>query len=379
MRRLRYTRLGLAARVGAAVCALLVVGLALKIFTGIGPDLPGPRVRELVGVVPAFAPCAPNPKHVREPSQPVASTVAWRPGRPAAPALANEQVHAVALGNTIYVGTGVRADKDGTYFRSLKSMFAFDPKRSTYRRIRDLPQGVDHTALATWNGRLYVFGGFTDSRPTARAWSYSPRDGRWTELASMGHARGGLAGAVIGDRFYAVGGVLEQTKRNPRILGALEIYDFRTNRWTSGPPMPTARHHVAVVALGGKVYALGGRGAYDLSLGTVERYDPAARSWDRLSPIPLGVGDPAAVVARGRIVVLSGGDDVEEWVTPATWEFDPGSSRWRRLADMIHPRHGFGAAVAAGRIYVFSGAPCAGYGRTRATESLDVRAVAPGS
>ena len=377
MRSSRYSTRGLIGRIAGGISLLLAIALSLKIFAGIGPQLPGPRLRELAGVVAPFAPCKPDPKHVRVPPGHSTSVMRWRPGPPTVPALINEQVHAVAIGNAIYVGTGVRATKGGGLFRSLKSMYAFDPKHQAYRRVPDLPQAVDHTALAAWKGRLYVFGGFTDSRPTAGAWSYAPRRRRWTELAPMPHARGGLAGAVIGHRFYAVGGVLEQTKRNPHILGALDIYDLRTNRWTSGAPMPTPRHHVAVVALDGKLYALGGRGAHDLSLPTVERFDPVTNSWQRMAPIPLGVGDPAAVVTRGRIVVISGGDDIEKWVTPATWDFNPSTQRWRRLPDLIHPRHGFVAAVAAGRIYVFSGAPCAGYGRTGATESLDVRAVAP--
>jgi N-acetylneuraminic acid mutarotase len=375
MRGRRHTTSKLIIAIGGTLSLLLAIGLALKVFAGIGPQLPGPHVRELVGVVAPFAPCKPDPARVRRPSQPVTTSIRWRAGPPAVPALANEQVHAVAIGGQIYVGTGVRANKGGALFRSLKSLYAYDPATRAYRRAPDLPQALDHTALVTWRGNLYLFGGFTDSRPSANAWRYSPRTGQWTELAPMRQARGGLAGAVIGSRFYAVGGVLQQTKTHPDIFGTLEIYDFRTNHWSRGPAMPTARHHVAAVALGGKLYAVGGRSDRDLSLPTFERFDPATRRWKELPALPLGVGDPAAVVTRGRIVVLSGGDDAEKWVTPATWSFDPATSRWSRLSDLIRPRHGFGAAVAGGRIYVFGGAPCAGYGRTGATESIDVRAV----
>jgi Kelch motif protein len=370
----RFGRTHLVAGIGV-ISLLLAIGLALKVFAGIGPALPGPKVRELIGVVDPFAPCKPDPNHVRYPTEPTATSIRWRLGRRVVPALAHEQVRAVTVGDRIYVGTGVYANKSGSRFRSLKALYAFDPRSGTYRRAPDLPQAVDHTALATWRGSLYVFGGFTDSRPSSRVWRYSPRTRRWTELAHMRQARGGLTGAVIGDKFYAVGGVLAQTQKHPQVFGTLEIYDFKTDSWRSGPRMPTPRHHVASVALGGKLYVLGGRGDRDLSLSTVERFDPATSRWERLPPLPFGVGDPAAVVARGRIVVISGGDDAEKWVTPATWELDPANPRWRRLADLIHPRHGFGAAVAAGRIYVFSGAPCAGYGRTGATETLDLRAI----
>jgi N-acetylneuraminic acid mutarotase len=361
--------------IGGSLSLLLAIGLALKVFAGIGPELPGPHVRELVGVVEPFAPCTPDPANVRRPSQPVTTSIRWRAGRPAVPALANEEVRAVAIGDRIYLGTGVRANKGGSFFRSLKWLYVYDPGTGAYRRQPDLPQRLDHTALATWKGNLYLFGGFTDSRPSANVWRYSPRTRQWTKLAPMRQARGGLAGGVIGDRYYAVGGVLRQTTQHPQIFGTLEIYDFRTNRWSRGPRMPTGRHHVAAVVLGEKLYAVGGRGARDLSLSTLERFDPATRTWERLPPLPFGVGDPGAVAARGRLVVLSGGDDAEKWVTPATWSFDPRTGWWRRLSDMVRPRHGFAFAVSGGRIYVFGGAPCARYGRTGATESIDVRVV----
>jgi N-acetylneuraminic acid mutarotase len=365
-------------RVVAGTAAIVAVLLLVKLVTGIGPDLPGPRVRELIGLAKAFAPCKPDPHNVRRPNQPVTSTIPWRRGNPTVPALGYEEVRAVAAGGQIYLGSGIQANSDGSRFASLDPFFRFDPVKGTYSRLSHLPQPLDHAVFASWHGQVYVFGGFSNGKPSAHVWRYSPRTGHWTARAPMRHPRAGFAGAVIGDRLYAAGG-LTKLVAHPGLFrglfGGLEIYDFRTNRWRDGPPMPTPRHHVAAAAVGGKLYVAGGRGTEDLSLRAFERFDPASNTWERLPGIPLGTGDPAVVGARGHVIVISGGDDAKNWITPATWSFDPRTSSWRRLSDLIVPRHGFGAAIEHGRIYVFGGAPCAGYGGTRATESLDLRAV----
>ena len=91
---------------------------------------------------------------------------------------------------------------------------------------------------------------------------------------------------------------------------------------------------------------------------------------ERLAPLPLGAGGLAVVSAAGMVVAIGGGDDGENWVTPATWALDPDEGHWRRLADLNVARHGHGAAAVGSDVYVFGGAPCPGYGRTDAVESL---------
>ena len=76
--------------------------------------------------------------------------------------------------------------------------------------------------------------------------------------------RGALAAAVHDGRIYAVSGV-GPTRRN---TVAHEVYDPATNRWTARADVPTPRDHHALAALGGKLYAVGGRrnGSYAQNL-----------------------------------------------------------------------------------------------------------------
>jgi N-acetylneuraminic acid mutarotase len=136
--------------------------------------------------------------------------------------------------------------------------------------------------------------------------------------------------------------------------------------------MPTGRHHFDSAVLDGQVYAIGGRTAGDYSMDAVEVYDPDTGEWEQLASLPLGTSGQTVEAAAGRVVVLGGGDDLEGWVTPATWAYDPRRDEWRRLADLSVPRHGHASAVIGDKVYVFGGAPCPGFGHTASVESLAV-------
>jgi hypothetical protein len=80
-------------------------------------------------------------------------------------------------------------------------------------------------------------------------------------------------------KIHAVGGIGLQGRNTP----AHEIYDPAANRWTPLAYVPTARDHLAVAALGGRLYAVGGRidGDYSRNLASNEAYDPATNSWEQ--------------------------------------------------------------------------------------------------
>ena len=192
-------------------------------------------------------------------------------------------------------------------------------------------------------------------------------------MAPMRRPRQALAVAVIEDKLYVVGGA-PPTYPKPleKPYNSLEVYDFATNRWSVGSPMPTARHHVTGTALDGKFYVIGGRQPEDFSLSAVERYDPRTDKWEKIKPLPKGAAGAAAVTTESEVVVIGGGDDMVNWVTPATWAFSPGTNAWRRLPDLQHARHGLAAVSTGRRLYAFAGAPCGGFGRSGFVESLAV-------
>lgn len=355
--------------IAGLTASLALLGLTLLLVAGV--SLPGPPLREWLGIAKPPLPdlCAYDPASVREPPGPAAPPGSWR-REPSSPTPSPEE-GAIALGGYIYmVGGQLREGTEATVLR-------FDPRSGEYRRMPDLPVAIDHPVVAKHDGELIVAGGYADgTTATNRVWAFSPRSRRWRELPPMRTPRGAAAGATVGDRLYVAGGLTEFGSEY-RPLRSMEIYDFGAEAWKPGPPIPTARHHFGAAAIGGKVYFAGGREPGDFSVAALEGYDPRSMRWRRLPPMPVGAGAPGVTATDGRLVVTGGGEDTVDgapggWVLRTAYAYDPRRQTWRRLPDMLLPRHGHAAAAVGGRVYALRGIPCPGYGESSAVESLKV-------
>ena len=104
----------------------------------------------------------------------------------------------------------------------------------------------------------------------------------------------------------------------------------QTGTWKAAAPMPAARAEIAVAAIGGRIYAVGGVNAP----GEVEIYDPAADKWSRGAAVPRPIHHPAAVGLDGKLYLIGG--YVDGWSpTDEVHEYDPVANRWRALAQLL--------------------------------------------
>lgn len=358
---------------GAVGALLLVVaGVAAATFgsprawLGLTPDH-----KDYVGPEPT-APCLPKPRELRTLETPAAAAGEWAIA-PQLPFGRDEAASAYA-GGRIYFIAGHRFFKgEAKTLQSVSEMVSFKPASAEFRSEPAVPIRVDHPMAVSHDGKVYVVGGFDNRRPVDTLFEFDPATREWTQLASMPTKRGAAAAGVIDGKLYVTGGAPPTFPKSfAEPYGALEIYDFTTDTWSQGAPIPTARHHIGGATLDGKFYVAGGRepDEPDFSLNAFERYDPATDKWEKLPPIPLGVGGVAAVATDSEVLVLGGADEIEKWITPTVWAFDPATNRWRRLPDMQEARHSLTATVGGGKVWAMGGAPCPGFGLSSTVESL---------
>ena len=128
--------------------------------------------------------------------------------------------------------------------------------------------------------------------------------------------------------------------------------------WTALAPLPTARQEVAVAALDGKIFVVGGFGENAEPVATVEVYDPAADRWDVRAPLPAPTHHAAAAVVNGRLFVVGGytGGRLSWTATPTLYEYDPARNSWATRASMPTPRGGLAATALGGRLHALGGA-----------------------
>lgn len=272
-----------------------------------------------------------------------------------------QEVAVAAFDGGVWVigGFGERAEPVAT-------VEVYDPATNGWQPRAPLPAPTHHAAAVVADGRLFVIGGFTGGRvrwtATDAVYEYDAQSNTWQVRAALPTPRGALAVAALGGRVYALGGAVDRPSR------AHEVYDAATNRWTAANPMPTARDHLAVVAWQGRVWALGGRESF---LGTqyanVEIYDPATDSWRTGPSLATGRGGIAAAVVADHILVFGGEAPLR--IFNATEMYEPAGNRWIAKAPMPTPRHGIGAAVIGGRVYIPGGGSRPGFAATNVNEA----------
>jgi N-acetylneuraminic acid mutarotase len=168
---------------------------------------------------------------------------------------------AVAIGRRIYV-MGGQGPNPGM-------MMVYDVDADRWGFLPGMPSFREHHAVGVLGGRIHAVGGrWPDPLDPDASFMvgqvntdvhevYDPGSRQWGTRAPLPTARGAGYGAVLDGKLYVAGGeVLDSPDR--LTYAEVEVFDPAVNGWAVAPPLPTARHGLAVVALGGRLYAIAG-------------------------------------------------------------------------------------------------------------------------
>jgi N-acetylneuraminic acid mutarotase len=148
--------------------------------------------------------------------------------------------------------------------RVLSTVEEYDPETNTWRARAPMPTPRNHTAAGVVDGKIYVIGGrigaafIAASSDLANVEAYDPATDTWGRpLAKMPTARSGLDVGVYKGRIYVAGGENQDFFAHTA-YHAFEAYDPATNTWSILPPMAIGRHGVAGGVVGNRFYAISG-------------------------------------------------------------------------------------------------------------------------
>src|SRR5712691_5734838 len=148
--------------------------------------------------------------------------------------------------------------------RVLGTVEEYDPESNTWRARANMPTPRNHTAAGVVNGKIYVIGGRIGaafvgaSTNLAAVEAYDPATDTWSgPLAKMPTARSGLDVGVYNGRIIIAGGEFQNAVEQTAYR-VVEAYDPAANSWAVLPPMALARHGVAGGVIGKRFYAISG-------------------------------------------------------------------------------------------------------------------------
>ena len=270
---------------------------------------------------------------------------------------ARTEAGGAVLDGLLYVAGGL-----GPQNQSLTSFYAYDPSTDRWRRLPDLPSPMNHPGVVAAQGKLWIVGrmgplgirlrGFMFARwnPQAEVLVYDPATARWAPGPPLPEPRGGGGVAVADNAIWYVGGIDDTLA----IADDLFRLDLDTLRWERRAPMPTARDHLRMEAVGRQLFAISGReDDLRLNLATTERYDIDTDTWIPVSDTPHARGGFGSTVAGGAIYTFGG---EYPWTCLDVVErYDPVADRWEVLGPLPEARHGIVAGTIGDRIHLVSG------------------------
>ncbi len=163
----------------------------------------------------------------------------------------------------------------------------------------------------------------------------------WVSKAPMHVARSALGVVALNGKIYAIGGSTSTRYPLDAFVGTNEEYNLATNSWTIKASMPTPRAYFAIAAYQNKIYCIGGAtgmrlvdqrsGFYGYIMSNVtEVYDTVTNTWTTKTPMPVQGMQISAQQINGKIYVI-GNSHVQV--------YDPVNDSWTDRGYMPMPRY----------------------------------------
>jgi N-acetylneuraminic acid mutarotase len=271
----------------------------------------------------------------------------------------------VMVDDKLYLFGGYKKNKPSV--KSTKSVFVFDPKDTSWSQLQDMPSSLTHFNLVLDGRKIWYAGGFKDGykgHAIAEVWNYDLDLDRFTAAPLLPEVRGGGGLALIGRNLHFISGITVD-----RLTDAVDHWVLDLDAWEKGDaqwenlaPIPVGRNQFSMMALEGKIYAIGGQFGHDagqIDQARVDIYDPKTDTWSEGPPLPKGHShaEGSTFVHDGRIYMAGGHTTPEggrKEIDPDILALAPGG-QWELVGKLPHPLSSPAAAIIQGKFYLAGG------------------------
>ena len=253
----------------------------------------------------------------------------------------------------------------------------YDPIRNIWTVGSNAPFPIHHFQAVEFHGLILIMGAMTgnfpNETPIPNIMIYDPKTDRWSTGPSIpSNRRRGSAGVVVSnDKIYMVSGI--QNGHRSGWVPWLDEYDPLAGTWRTLANAPHSRDHFHAALYGDKIVVGGGRrsgqdGTFNATEGAIDIYDISDRRWTTHNrDLPTHRAAPCVGVI-GDEVIFIGGEKNSGRANSETEALNMRTGSWRTLRPLNTGRHGTQAIVNNNNIWVASGSPNRGGGRVQSQE-----------
>lgn len=136
----------------------------------------------------------------------------------------------------------------------------YDPLTDTWTVLSPMPSGRRHSSAAIIDSLIYVVGGRVQAAGQTlnveALEAYSPASDTWYILESLPENKSATAVAAYNGKLYVFGG--EKINQPQRLFNTVDEYDPATDSWRNINVMITPRHGTSAVTIADTIFVIGG-------------------------------------------------------------------------------------------------------------------------
>ena len=245
-----------------------------------------------------------------------------------------------------------------------KQVDVYDSASDSWIREKNMPTGVTHLNPAIDGNTIWFAGGFKGRHPgpvTDEVWKYDVTSHTWTAGPPLPEPRAGGGLAVVKRKLYYFGGCKADRNTDAGDHWSLPLEGGKA--WKREADLPDPRGHVSSAVLDGKIYALGGDHGHDITqidVKSCHRFDPTENKWSEIASLPDGRShfESSTIVYKGRILIVGGrcnSSKPPRNVVSDLLQYDPKADKWHVVGTMPERLLAPTAAIISGRIVVIGG------------------------
>lgn len=220
----------------------------------------------------------------------------------------------------------------------------------------DKPGRLVGQRMATVGTTVYMLGGIDENAAfSPNLYRYNTATKTWSLGATSGVGQAGTAFVAVGKKIYALGG---QSTAGP--IKTFRSYDTVANTWANLTPPGTVGtdgvQFASMTNIGTDLYFLGGYyGADPVASALAYKYNTLTNVWSAIADLPAALAYATAAVVDDKIIVAHGGSGSPLVANTSIYIYDPAANTWSLGTGSPTKRLTGSAVVLDNKVYYFGG------------------------